>query len=1252
MDYKKFLNVLGFTSKEKASADIFSKEYPQAGGYRIEVDLKKSQINYGKKIKAENKTTQNFSQPENFVVLECVNRLLEKGYKPENIILEKTWGAGHGTSGRLDICVTREDNSEFLLIECKTYGKEFDKEFNRMKKDGGQLFTYFKFSNKADVIMLYASELREKKIIYHNEIIKIKDDYRIGDVKDFHEKWDKLTNKNGVFEDEVKPYCFENKAKSISELDDIDESNSEKLFYDFLKILRANAISDKPNAFNKIFNLFICKIYDEWHNENNGIAQFVWKNDDYPEGFISRLTKLYEKAIDKFLNKRIMGLRSLGNLRSKGISESIIKELEEMLVLKNNDFAVLELIDKNDFYKNTDVVKSIVQLLENLRIRYDKKNNYLSNFFEQLLTTGLKQEAGQFFTPVPIAKFILKSIPLKEKVDESLAQGELPKIIDYAAGSGHFIHESMHEIQSLLDDFESKCLQSTSTKEKINTWKTAKYSWASESIYGIERDYRLSKVAKVGCYMHGDGVANIINSSGLDDFYKSKSYIGALKLNPDDRNDNYKKQGIDNPAFDFVVSNPPFSIDDFVWSLADSRNSFGRGQHSFDLYDAATDKSKEIECLFVERTKQLLKDGGVAGIILPSSILSNEGIYTKAREIILRNFEVVAITELGSNTFMATGTNTVVLFLRRVNNYKSTRLKESVDEFFINFQEITLNGIETPFSKYIQHVWENITLNDYVALIKNTPNTKVENHEFYKNYRKSVDEKIESEISIRKQTRKTVLPASDIEKIKERVEKECWDAFIEIEKEKLLYFILAYPQKVVIVKTGEKDAEKRFLGYKFSNRRGSEGIHPIRRGKTITKCTRLFDETKFDNPQKASTYIYKAFSGDYEYPIHESLANNISRVRLVDMLTFDRPAFAKSISAAVKKKVRYDEIWKTGKLVSLNDVSLIQKGTSITQEKTIAGNIPVVAGGKEPAYFHNVSNRNGNIITISASGAYSGFVNYFENSIFASDCNTIQSKDENNISTKLIYLFLKSIQEVIYKLQRGQAQPHVYGEDLAQIEIPLPPKEIQKKIVAEIEALEKQEATAKRKVEEGKESIEQFFTEAYNKSNKTFRLSDDIFDISIGKRVVAADLNGKGKIPVYSANVFEPFGYIDKCLIDDFSVPSVLWGIDGDWMVNYVPADKPFYPTDHCGVLRVKTNDVLPKYLTWALNKEGIQQRFSRTLRASIDRIKGLTIKVPTLSEQQKIISKIEKIEAQINKIQKIVDGMDERKNEVLKRYL
>lgn len=71
------------------------------------------------------------------------------------------------------------------------------------------------------------------------------------------------------------------------------------------------------------------------------------------------------------------------------------------------------------------------------------------------------------------------------------------------------------------------------------------------------------------------------------------------------------------------------------------------------------------------------------------------------------------------------------------------------------------------------------------------------------------------------------------------------------------------------------------------------------------------------------------------------------------------------------------------------------------------------------------------------------------------------------------------------------------------------------------------------------------------------------------------ELVANGTIPVYSANVKEVFGTIDKLLITSFTTPSVIWGIDGDWMVNYIQEGKEFYPTDHCGVLRIKDTSIM-----------------------------------------------------------------------------
>ena len=100
VEVKNFFKQLGFYPKDGSSGE-FEKKYEKHENYRIKINLEKEQIDWGKSIRVDCKTTSNFSQEENFVVLECVNRLLEKGYSPKNLILEKTWPAGHGTSGKI-----------------------------------------------------------------------------------------------------------------------------------------------------------------------------------------------------------------------------------------------------------------------------------------------------------------------------------------------------------------------------------------------------------------------------------------------------------------------------------------------------------------------------------------------------------------------------------------------------------------------------------------------------------------------------------------------------------------------------------------------------------------------------------------------------------------------------------------------------------------------------------------------------------------------------------------------------------------------------------------------------------------------------------------------------------------------------------------------------------------------------------------------------------------------------------------------
>ena len=121
---------------------------------------------------------------------------------------------------------------------------------------------------------------------------------------------------------------------------------------------------------------------------------------------------------------------------------------------------------------------------------------------------------------------------------------------------------------------------------------------------------------------------------------------------------------------------------------------------------------------------------------------------------------------------------------------------------------------------------------------------------------------------------------------------------------------------------------------------------------------------------------------------------------------------------------------------TLGDLILPKRGKTITKNKTKEGIIPVVAGGLKPAYFHNQSNVEAPVVTISASGANAGFTRLYNENIWASDCSYISKQVTDTIY--FWYVFLKTNQQKIYHMQQGAAQPHIYPSDLMRLELTVP----------------------------------------------------------------------------------------------------------------------------------------------------------------------------------------------------------------------
>lgn len=1204
---KNLLISLGFTAKENSNG-ILHKKYTD--NYTIEIDFVNEKFNYGNLIQAESKTTQNFSQKENWVVLECVDRLLEKGYKPNHITLEKVFPSGHGTSGRLDILVSRDDGTAYMMIECKTWGAEFEKEFKNLNKDGGQLFTYFQQDNNTDILVLYASRFNEddKCVEYTNQIVKVEEEYRAaGNVKDFYDRWNKLPKNNGIFESFAEPYGFVSKALTRKDLKALKSEDSSFIFNRFLEILRHNVVSDKPNAFNKIFTLFLCKIVDENRQEDEEL-HFQWlEGKDTSISFQKRLSDLYTKGMKELLEKEVTDVSdSKFDKEFQQVDDFYRDKFKDMLteirLKKNNEFAIKEVYDDDSFNENAIVVKEIVELLQTYQIRYNYRQQFLSDFFELLLTTGLKQESGQFFTPVPVARFIIRSIPFidiaKKKIEKADATDLLPLTIDYSAGSGHFITESMEELQNYIDTIDTSKLNPTTAKT-IKKWQVDQFDWAENYVYAIEKDYRLVKTAKVSCYLHGDGLAKVIHGDGLADFATAKEYKDRLKKVD-------KTYPQDNKEFDIIVSNPPYSVSAFK-GMMDTE----KAKKNFDLHKRLTDQSSEIEALFIERTKQLLKDGGVAGVILPSSILSNGGIYSDAREIILKYFDIIGITELGSNTFMATGTNTVVLFLRRRNNADHRNIKESIAKLFENKNDITINGVEAPLSKYLAHVYDGMSKEEYFVGIEN----------------------------------------------------------IVEEQEKLLYFIIAYPQKVVIIKTGSKNDEKKFLGYEFSTRRGSEGIHPIQRDKTIDECTMLYDPNSYENDKRASSYIYSAYKGEFK-AIDETLKENVSYTRLVDMLDFERSDFKNTISLNSKKKVIVESKWD---LLLLSEIVDVEYGTRIVRKAEEGTIYPVYGGGGETFRADNY-NREDRIV-ISRFGMSPYCVRRVKEKFFLNDSGfTVASKDEMRIVSPYLDVYMESIQEQIYLCGRGVAQKNIDMEMFNNIKIPLPPLDIQAQIVKECEEIDSSVILAQNTIEDTKIVIDQKIQAIYQSSYPLQKLKDITSKIGSGATPLGGESAYKqsGITFIRSMNIYDDgfkskgLAYIDEIQakkLDNVTVQEndILFNITGASVARCCIVENQYLPARvNQRVSIIRLNDrALPQYVHQILigshaKNELLFNAGGGTTREAITKtmLEDFKIPLPSIDIQKQIVAEIKTLEAKIAEAKSVIESTNAKKEAILKKYL
>ena len=1250
-----FLTHLGFTQQNQ----IYTKSLH---GNELKIDFANERIIYPKGVTAHRDTTKNFSQPENFVVFECVHNLLQSGYKPEHIILEQGMPGGHGmTGGFCDIIVQDNDGQPYLLIECKTAdgnkSKEFSRAWAKMQKDGGQLFNYYNSYRQAQWLCLYASDFvnNQAESVYHLISMKDNDEYlgsnekllsfkkvqeENGSKSDYFKVWSETYQQDFISHNlfESVPFNIGNRPYNLRDLKIVDNNTIQKKYHQFATIMRQHNVSARENAFDKLVNLFLCKVVDEKANPEN--LKVYWKGaaSDNHYDLQDRLQQLYQTGMKEFLGEDVtyISAETLDNAfhlfknQKDETKRTVMEYFTQLKFYSNNPFAFLDVHNEKLFFQNAVILKEIVQMLQDIKLKNEEEQHqFLGDLFEGFLDQGVKQSEGQFFTPMPIVKFLISSLPLAELLQNS----EAPKVIDYACGAGHFLTEYASQIKPLLQSGQSP-------------------ADFYPHIYGVEKEYRLSKVAKVSAFMYGQDEMNII-------------YADALAQN----------DGLKDGSFSLLVANPPYSVKGFLATLGEEDKA------KFTLYPHVSDEDSfnSIETFFIEKAKQLLHSGGIAVIVLPSSILTNGNIYIKCREIILQYFDLVAIAEFGSGTFGKTGTNTATLFLRRKSDTPNlaAHYQNRIEQWQSgNFGFDGLFADSHLLQNYCGHCGFDLAQYQAFLTAQSKMPPEIAATEVFQEYRKTFDKK--------------KLPKST------DVEKTWLDFAKEIEADKLRHFMLAAnnPQNVLVVKMPSETKEKKaFLGYEWSAAKGNEGIKYLG-GQTETDEEGLQNlqginkiQTPLFNPQnlfdetKLNSLIRQNFSGSLQN-IPEHLANFATLLPLAEMLDFGRADFDKAIRTSVQKKV---EIVSKYPLVKLADVTeILSGGTPSTNNAEYWDNGTIfwatLVDTKEK-YLTKTERK----ITEKGLNSSSAKLLPVNTVIFSSRATigdvTIAKVETatnqgyknficnpNAINYEYLYYILKQQAKNIESLASGMTYKEISKTEIGNFKIPLPPLDIQQKIVEECQKIDDEFNRTRMKIEEYRAKITNIFNGLeVIRGVKRFKISELNVLLKRGKSPKygnsAVQVIKSGQARGYSEFDFkEPFFLADDFVLDerklqkgDILINSTGVGTAG--RVTLFDLDGDFVADSHITIFR--TNDkVLPKFALYSLAHIGFKtiekmaNGASGQIELTLSTIGNIAFFVPDLEPQKSIIAQINEYEAEIAACEQKIQSLPAQKQAVLAKYL
>ena len=325
----------------------------------------------------------------------------------------------------------------------------------------------------------------------------------------------------------------------------------------------------------------------------------------------------------------------------------------------------------------------------------------------------------------------------------------------------------------------------------------------------------------------------------------------------------------------------------------------------------------------------------------------------------------------------------------------------------------------------------------------------------------------------------------------------------------------------------------------------------------------------------------------------------------------------------------------------LGEVCTFNRGRTITAKDAVEGEIPVIAGGQAPSYYHNESNRTGESITVAGSGAYAGFISYWNQPIFVSDAFTV---DPNHfLIHKYLFHWLKLNQERVFATQKGAGVPHVHGKDIANFLIPIPSISEQQQIVDILDTFTSSIDNLKQQIALRRKQYEYYRDQLLNLEGKEgveMKTLGEIGEVCMCKRIMKDQTATSGEIPFFKIGTFggQADAYISRDLFEDykarFSFPKkgeILISAAGTIGRSVVFDGEDAYFQDS-NIVWIANNEKLitNRYLyyfyqiaEWKTDGGTIKRLYNYNLKNTV-------IPVPSLSEQQRIVSILDQFEASL----------------------